>query len=270
VNRRWLTAEEISKENAGWIDFFWPSFGETGFAEEGYDTYQNLLTSAGFRTLSKRWSATISESLSEALPLSGSLTLQKFLSMATQVGFDATLGQFRDSERAAIVESLTTEGWHGLQWYLDGVAQQQIAHELGGDARDLTFVFGHTHKPFADWTTSRASTRPIKTFNTGGWTLNGPRLDNQQGASMVLIDEELNTLAVKLFSTPMNGEVAPAYVQHLSDETEGAQKFAAEVTTWLDQTSSAWSDLANAALDAYQIRQQMLLDKTNPDTKVAS
>jgi len=265
TKRQFLTAEEISTENAGWLDFFWSSVGETGFGDESYDLYQHLLTSAGFRTKSARWSEGISEKLSEMLPLSGNLALRQGLNMATRVGFDATLGMFIDTERAAIVEALTTEGWEGLRWYMDGVAKTQIAEELGDDVIDLTFIFGHTHKPFADRLVTDACKAPVKVHNTGGWTLNGPRLDNRSGAGMVLIDHDLNVVSVDVLGTPQNGEMHRAAVVPLRDDTKGAVAFANAVRQWLAMSAPLWDKVAEAAKTAYDIRQKILLDLTNPD-----
>ena len=50
---------------------------------------------------------------------------------------------------------------------------------------------------------------PVRVFNSGGWMLDEPRLDTVQGASMVLIDEDLNVAAVRLFDCPMNGVATP-------------------------------------------------------------
>ncbi len=263
--RRWLTVEEIAAENAGWLDFFWASLGETGIADEAYDLYQSLLTAAGFRAKSADWTEVVADKLSEALPFSGNLALREALKRATRVGFDASLGAMLDTERRAVIDPLTTEGWDGLRWYIDGVARSQIAAELDGDVEDLTFVFGHTHKPFADRVISRASPNPVRVFNTGGWTLNGPRHDTAVGASMVLIDDALNVVAVRLMGTPQQGKVPRAYVEQVGEVRPGGNQFAIEVARWLEGSQAAWENLALVAEEAYRVRQKMLLRMTNPD-----
>ncbi|MEL6683575.1 MAG: hypothetical protein AAFQ09_13200 [Pseudomonadota bacterium] len=275
--RAFLTVEELAGENSGWLDFFWATLGETEMGDEFYTFYQNLLTVAGFRTLSAKWSAKIADKLSEKLPLSGNLTLHEFLQQATRVGIDAGMGPFLDSERMAVVETLTTEGWKGVKWYLDGAVRSQVAAELwppqshptlDADANrveDLTFIFGHTHKPFADRVASAASPNPVKVYNTGGWTLNGPRFDTAAGAAMVLIDDRLNAVLVRILGTPQNGEIPRAYVEHLGGVSDGANTFQIEVARWLEDTADAWTHLARVSEEAYAVRQAYLLDLTNPD-----
>lgn len=276
--RQFLTAEEIASENAGWLDFFWATLGETGMGDDFYTFYQNMLTVAGFRTLSARWSVKVAEKLSEMLPFSGNLTIREALRMAARVGIDAGIGPFLDSERMAVVETLTTEGWDGVQWYLDGVVRTQNDAELWRAApqdvvvppelqqvRDLTFIFGHTHKPFADRMVSAASPHPVKVFNTGGWTVNGPRFDTAAGAGMVLIDDNLDAVLVRVLGTPQKDTISPAFVEPIGGVADGENHFMMEVAQWLAASSDAWQRLATEAEKAYQVRQQYLLDLTNPD-----
>ncbi len=278
-NRHFLTAEEIASENAGWIDFFWTALGETALKDPAYDIYQALLTVTGYRAKSAGWSAQIAERLSELLPLSGNMTIQALLHRMTQAGFDATLEAFADSERAAIVHTLTDDGWDGLTWYLDGVVRSQIDAELRKTSdkpdkpfrvNDLTFVFGHTHKPFADRVVSSASPNPVKVYNTGGWVLNGPRLDNAAGVSMVLIDDALNVVSVRLFDTPRNGIVHSARIELLSEDREDARTFAQSVQSWLDGSRPEWDHLRDTVKTAYELRQKILLDRTNPDHSISA
>lgn len=269
--RTHLTAEEIATENAGWLDFFWSALGETALRDPGYDIYQSLLTVTGYRAKSAEWSTRIAEHLSDILPLSGNVTLQGALRRLTQVGFDSTLEAFADSERIAIVKALTEDGWTGLKWYLDGAVRQQIHDELSNTGtptdqtqkvRDLTFVFGHTHKSFSDMIVSDASTQPTKVFNTGGWVLNGPQLDNEYGAAMVMIDDALNVVSVRLFSTPHNGVVPKVRVDTLSGASEDGQAFANDVQAWINGASTEWEELRQEVHRAYEQRQAYLLDAT--------
>lgn len=264
TQRRHLTAEAVAAENAGWLDFFWASLGETGLSGEAYDLYQNLLTAAGFRSKSAEWTDLVAERLADALPLSGNLAMRAALKRATRVGFDASLGAVLDTERRRVIDPLSTDGWEGLHWYLDGVVRSQVAEELGGDVADLTFVFGHTHKPFADRVVSDASLAPVKVFNTGGWTLNGVRHDTAAGAAMVLISEDLDVVSLRFMGTPQQGEVLPVYIEQLGGTGFGANQFAMEVARWVAASAPAWENLTEVVGEAYGVRQKMLLAMTDP------
>lgn len=257
-----VTSADVASENAGWIDFFWSSTGDGGLGMDASDFYQNMLTSVGYRRISKKAANMLGKKLSDALPMSGNLTVQEVLNMLAHAGLDVTVGRFRDTERYAEVTALTHGGFEGLRWYLEGPVKSQIEGELNGIYKDITFIFGHTHKPFSDRSTTTAFDDPVKVYNTGGWTLNGPRLDNAEGASMVLIDDALNVASVRLFSTPRNGVVPLAQVEILSDGQDGADTFKTQINDWLAADPDAWAALAGAAGAAYSARQNYLLDLT--------
>ncbi len=261
-----LTVDTLSAENAGWLDFAWAALGDAaGNGRVAELIYQNILTTTGFRRLSTAWAEKIADALSEAMPLSGNLTVQETIHNLTRAGLDKTIGSFRDSQRFAEVISLTAEARAQLQWYVNGPCCTQIHKEFNDMKRevpnDLTFVLGHTHKPYADRLMVDRHPSSVKVYNTGGWTLNGPRLDNAEGASMVLIDHDMNTAAVRLFSTPQNGVSEKAYVEALHDGP-GSQTFAKDIDTWLKKTDPVWENLAEVTRGAYQRRQEFLIKLT--------
>lgn len=273
--RSTLSVEAISAENGGWIDFLWSAIGEARFGQSAEELYQNFLTTTGSRQLTRRWAAQIAGALGEKLPMAGNLVVQDTIHALTLAALDQTLGKYRDSERYTEVMALSTDGLEGLKWYLEGPCLDQLRRELVGDDKpfddlpeDITFVLGHTHKPFAKRVAADGYKAALKVYNTGGWTLNGPRLDNAEGAAMVLIDENLNTASVRLFSTPRNGKSEPAFVEVLSDGPE-AEKFADEIRGWLKKSKPEWSTLARKAKTAYERRQALLIELTSAQTEAA-
>ena len=260
--REVVTSANVAAENAGWLDFFWSTTGEGGFGMDANEFYQNMLTSYGYRRFARQMASVLGEKMSQALPLSGNLTVQETLRRLAHAGLDATIGRYRDTERYAEVTALTHDGFEGLRWYLDGPVKSQIEQELNGIYDDITFVFGHTHKPFTDRSVTKSFEKPVKVHNTGGWTLNGPRLDNAEGASMVLIDDDLHVASVRLFSTPRNGVVPEVNVEILGDNDDGALDFKQQIEGWLAAGQPQWQALAASAGDAYRARQSFLLDLT--------
>lgn len=260
--RKDLDVDTLSAENAGWIDFAWASIGDAaGVGRTAEYFYQNFLTTTGYRRISMQWAATAAEALSELLPLSGNKDMQETIHAACKVALDVSIGEFRDTERYAIVDALSSEGLHGLRWYLEGPARLQIEQEADALSNDTTFIFGHTHKPFSHRIGANGYPSALKVYNTGGWVLNGPRLDNAEGAAMVLIDDKLNVASLRLFVTPQNGKVPVAHVEMMSDGRE-ADAFRDEINDWLAATEDAWTHLAQTVKKAYEIRQAYLLKLT--------
>lgn len=262
LKHRKLSVEDLASENVGWLDFAWSSLGDAAGIGRGAETlYQNFLTSTGSRRLSKRWANRIGEALSRALPMSGNLSLRAALKTAARVALDVTIGKFRDTERYHEVFALSPEGREGVKWYLEGPTLTQIEAEDVALSEDVSFVFGHTHKPFSERISAQGFQNAVKVFNTGGWTLNGPRLDNAEGAALVLMDDDLNVASLRLFMTPRDGVVPPVSVEILSDTSE-AEAFKAEIESWLAETKDVWDALSETVRVAYELRQNYLLDLT--------
>lgn len=262
-----MTVEKLAAENAAWVDFAWSPFDDADALEV---LYQNFLTTAGFRRISQRWAKEAAQHLSEMLPLSGNRTVQDLLNVMTRTGMDAVLGRARDTERMAEVTSLTTSGMEGLKWYISQPVLGQIRHEKPEFEGDMTFVFGHTHRPFSMRTRVDGWDTPLKVHNTGGWTLNGPRLDNAEGASMVLIDAHLTTASLRLFSTPRNGKIPEVTVDMLSDGSAEEEAFRDRINAAINATQDHWDALHEVVLQAYLDRQALLLRLTGEDAAEAA
>jgi predicted phosphodiesterase len=259
-----LTVADIAGENAGWIDFLWATIGDAGLSQDASDLYQNMLTSAGFRRLSAKLAVLFSDEMGAHLPLAGDLRVREALRIAARVSLDVTAGKFRDTERYAEVEAFSHKGRDGLTRFLSGPVRKQIMDELGEVPDDLTVIFGHTHKPFADRIKVPGFDVPLKVYNTGGWVLNGPRLDTKEGASMMMIDDDLNVVALRLFTTPQDGKVPVAYLEVLSEPRASMQAFVAELQGRLagDDMQTLLKSFAATVCVAYMERQAMLLDLT--------
>ena len=260
-----LTVAEAASENGGWIDFLWPSISQTGHHAAVSDIYQMMLTPSGFRYISERLAKRLSQSLGEALPFSGNLLLREALHVAARVGLDVTVGKFRDTARFYEIAALSPTGVEDLKSYVSGPVARQICDELGSIPHDTTFIFGHTHKPFADRLVIDGFKAPPKVFNTGGWTLSGPRLDNREGAALVLIDDALHIASVQIFGTPHNGEIPAPSVTILDEQCTGAVAFKEEIESWLAASKPEWAALTQAAGEAYLRIQAKLLALTEAE-----
>jgi hypothetical protein len=75
------------------------------------------------------------------------------------------------SERGTPSVALTAAGQAGLRDYLEGPVRAQLRHELGSVPDEVTFVYGHTHKPFVDRWSVPGFPSPVHIANTGGWVV---------------------------------------------------------------------------------------------------
>jgi hypothetical protein len=133
---------------------------------------------------------------------------------------------------------------------------------------EVTFVFGHTHKPFID-TLVPEKGPVLQVCNTGGWYLDSPRLNGREGVSLVLVDDALNVVSVHCFATPINGACCPVEVRLASHHTPDAEAFAAEVESFVQADHAVWANLAKVAAQEYQARRNLMLTMLNQSDHAA-
>ena len=156
----------------------------------------------------------------------------------------------------------------GLCRYLQGPTRQHITAELGGAVpEDVTFIFGHTHKPFEDRLPVAGFARPVAIYNIGGWILDTPMFGTVEGASALFIDDALNVASLRLFTAPAEDGPAPKRnVPPLvrvatadGDATNPMAKALAAVIA-VPAVAAAWVAFAVEADAAYRETQAMILE----------
>jgi len=127
---------------------------------------------------------------------------------------DAVVGAYSDLERYSYAQTLSPDSVAGLRRYLSEVVRRQIADEVpgSGPSDEVTFVFGHTHKPFADRIMAEGFERPVKVYNTGGWVLDTALMSTVEGAGILFVDAAGNTAMLKLYGLSPDETVTPAAV----------------------------------------------------------
>ena len=210
----------------------------------------------------------ISAELAPKLPMGGQEEVKTVLRYGVLAALDASFGAYSDTARASISHVLSDSGIAGLRAYIDGPMAGQLRAELGHIPPQMTFVFGHTHKPFID-TLVPAKGPVVQLCNTGGWYLDSPRLNWREGVSLVLVDDALNTVSVRCFATPQNGVTAATEVRLASHHTPDGDTFAAEVAAFVAADAPVWDALAGVAAAEYDLRQSLLLARLSQSDHAA-
>jgi hypothetical protein len=237
------TADEIwdwETENFAWIDFFWSTLGRSGAfgSDVGfiYDTLQspaamkpllrNLAQGVTNKSRGPRWLHRI-----EAGPLAWAL--DRLASRASRL------------ERNQPGAALAPRSRVGLQTYLDLPLRSQILAEFDSVPAELTFVFGHTHKPFEELQPANGYPAAIKIYNTGGWVVDTVKPNPLQGAAAILFDETLDALSLRLYNQTPDGK--PSGVQVATTTGALAGPFAKRISDIVDANSQAWTQFSTAA-----------------------
>jgi len=163
-------------------------------------------------------------------------------------------------ERTSPQAVLSDDAEKGLATYLRGPLIKQLAiearHRDGRLPDQLKVVFGHTHKPFVGTRAIPGLANPVRIFNTGGWVVDTLNVEPLYGASVVLIDENLEVACVRLYNQTTD---AGAYRVHLDDGLPAEQgPFYRRLSSLVRAEDQVWKDFSAAVAELVTERTKAL------------
>jgi hypothetical protein len=264
---------DLEAENFAWIDFFWSALGRSGDVGVGLETiYEKLGDKEAF--------AEIKENLAESLASKMGWSITDYLERkAVENVVDYLLERFGSRERSVSKDHLTDEGRKGLFRYIQGpirryIADRLIARRLGVDnvpyelktpqmladekVPETTFVYGHTHKPFCDYEDFQGFDQWVDVYNTGGWIVDSLKPEACYGASIALVDEELNTTTVRMFQQTDTDAVSPVAVEEAPRGFRTPNPFHTQISNLINPNAAPWSDFSEIVANALALRRRHL------------
>jgi hypothetical protein len=250
-----VEAWQLEADNGGWIDFFWSSMGDSGdIMRVTRSLYESLQSTETIH-------AEI-EAIERAIERAGASRAR------AGVEAHAVAGLLRAGVGTAIRErhrggtALSPHAEEGLALYLGGPVATQVTAEIGGP-KSLTFVFGHTHKPFVEERTVEGFAAPVVVANTGGWVVDSPRPEPVKGAALVLIDEELNVAVLRCYAEGPDPSTYRVRVE--ATGTDGPNPLADDLRDSIDPDGDPWLSLAQAVRAAVDDRGHQLAARLQED-----
>lgn len=210
-----MTAERIEKENGSWIDFVWSTLGDGGRVGTEVTLAEEMMVTGGAsHVLQDRVASMLMRQVQGGLGLPVTGLAETWLQRICRGAVDKMLGSYADMERFDYETYLSPTSVAGLLTYLTQVVARQLAEEVPGHGPGdhLTFVFGHTHKAFADALVVPGFTAPVSVYNSGGWVLDTADLSTVEGAGIVLLDGALNSAMLQVYGLTEGAVVLPARV----------------------------------------------------------
>jgi hypothetical protein len=250
-----IEAWQLEADNGGWIDFFWSSMGDSGDVMRVTRTLYESLQSTdtihaeieAIERAIKAAGASRARADAEAHAVAGLL----------RAGIGAAI---RERHRPGVVLSPHAE--EGLISYLNGPVAGQVAAEIGSP-RQATFVFGHTHKPFTESRTVSLLPVPVDVVNTGGWVVDTPEPNPIKGASLVLIDEDLNVASLCCYT---EGPDPTSYrVRVEAPGAEASNDLVDQLRQDIDPAAEPWASLAQSVKATVDDRGRQLADRLRAD-----
>jgi hypothetical protein len=252
----------LEVENFAWIDFFWSTLGRSG--DVGTDVgliyadlsnpaaldilARNLVRGALGRGHGREWTRPVE------LALANALVRREVRHMA-------------NSERSTPDVTLSPKSRLGLRDYLEGPLRRQIVEDLGAVPADVTFIFGHTHKPFVEEWSVLGYPKTVRIHNTGGWVVDSAQPAPSQGGVAVLIDDDLNAASLQFYRQTGDGGTAAVQVLAPADP-RGANALHAHLAAAIRPEDEPWRTVSSAAADllAWHHRIQAALLNAKQDT----
>lgn len=241
----------LEEENFAWIDFFWSTLGRSG--QVGADMgliYADLTSPADIDAL-------VSNLVTAMLAKGkGPRILHGVEKAVLNAIFKHEANRVARSERSTPTAALSEAGKTGLRDYLEGPVRNQMRQEWGEVPENLSFVYGHTHKPFVARETFAGFPAPVDIVNTGGWVVDTSDPNLFQAGVAVLVNDNLDTASLQFYRQARGSEPSPV---QLLDPPDGAEPSAwqAELASRIDPAAEPWSTLAKSAADLVAQRHRL-------------
>jgi len=197
---------DLESENFAWVDFFWSTLGRSGdFGVDVELIYDKLQSSPQLKAMADNLADGIARKYK--LPfLPGALErtfLNSFVSLL--------IHDIAHREAKHIDTPLSPDAEAGLRRFIEAFLLNQIRSDNDGNVPpDVTFIFGHTHKPFELVRTYAGYETGVKLFNSGGWVVDSLAPAPLHGGAVILVDEDLNTASLRIYNQSAGDSEAPS------------------------------------------------------------
>jgi hypothetical protein len=245
----------IEEENYAWIDFFWSTMGRSGDVGVGIETiYERMHDPKHFKELLDNFADKLAERYD--LPGWGDWMEAKILKGVLNYLAD----EMYKRERTHAPRPLSEEAEEGLWSYMIGPLQHQILteHELSKIPYDVSFVFGHTHKPFQEDMNFRGYPEWVNVYNTGGWVVDHVDRKSIYGGAVVLADENLNLTSLRMYNEAERPEEYSVRVEQATHAGEETNPFHHRIAGLVKAAEDPWSTFSAKVARAVYIRAQNL------------
>lgn len=245
---------DIEAENFAWIDFFWSTMGRSG--EAGRDVeliYEKMHDKKQFKKLLNN----LADNLAKKYDLPGWGDRMEAKIMRWAIG--AVVSMVAGRERVQTDADLSNEAEKGLRTYMSGPLRKQILSERKKEENmpsSVTFIFGHTHKPFQRDMNFKGYSDWVNVYNTGGWVVGTVDPQPLHGGAVVLVDEDLNTTSIRVYNESNDSEGYSVKVEEASQATDRPNLFHDRIKRLVESSEKRWKELSNTIARTVYIRRE--------------
>jgi len=253
---------DYEAENFAWIDFFWSTMGRSGDVwtdvELIYDKLQDQ----------RQLESLVLNLITGLIKRFGSSVIPDWVqSRLLRPIVRGLLIWFSKRESAAPDRDLTVEGEKGLRNYLEGPLREQVLEERHHNMpTNVTFVFGHTHKPFQRDIQFNGYSQWTKVYNSGGWVVDTVVAEPLHGGAIILVDENLNTTSLRMYNEQIDGQDYSVKVESATHAGAATNPFHDRIKSLVDPTKDPWkgfSETVAGSRPAYVTNLQNKISRKN-------
>lgn len=247
------TIYSIEAENFAWIDFFWSTMGRSGAVGTDVElVYDKLQSEKALGELLDN----LVEGLDARYNLPGPDMVAK---MVLRYVLHEALKAIKERERLTPEEDLSADAEAGLKNYLTGPVLEQIIQERSGNIPEVTFVFGHTHKPFQRDLQFGASYHPwSRVYNSGGWVVDTLTCASTHGGAVILIDENLDSTSLCMYTEQITADTYQVEVKASTHPNAAANPFHDEIASLVKADQDPWKEFSRIVAQEVPMRYRNL------------
>ena len=244
---------DIETENFAWIDFFWSTLGRSGEPGAGMEAIYERLGDPNDRKKLFRY-------LANAVP--GTSWSRRLLRTVLRPILGWAGSEFLRPEKHQTDGPLSKDARDGLCKYVNGPLRRQVLTERPELPADLTFIFGHTHKPFALEMGFDALPAKVKVYNTGGWVVESRSPEPLHGGAIVLADDELNVVSLRMYNESNGPNGCPVKLEDTACFDDGEHSpFFERLSGLIASEAPLWSEFSAAVPGELKLRADRMADR---------
>ncbi|HEY7020292.1 MAG TPA: hypothetical protein VH349_04190 [Ktedonobacterales bacterium] len=250
---------EVEAENFAWIDFLWSTLGRSGDVGQNMGLlYAKMQDNQQIGKLTSNIVSALLARANQSRPLKAVEAYH--LEWIVRSMFD----KIRPLEKQQTTHLLGDDATRGLQWFVQDVLLEQLTGENNQVIPpDISFLFGHTHKPFQQVMSFSGYPIPLKVYNNGGWVVDTVNVSPLHGAAVLLIDEALETVSVRMYNQAANPRDYAVRVEGLSPSDTAQSVFLSEVTASVTDARDPWKAFSEVVAEAVGAHERLLRTKIN-------
>ena len=250
---------DLEAENFAWIDFFWSTMGRSGGVGRDIGlVYDKLQDEKQVEKMIANLSAGLVEKYNPPKWIAGVET------QGLTWLLDIILGRMAGLERNKPAQLLSPDAQQGLQSYMEGPLLEQIRVENKQSMpADITFIFGHTHKPFSQDMSFTGYPRWMKVYNSGGWVVDTVQREPIYGAAVILIDETLQAISLRLYNQAASSGEYAVRVEKSTPAGVASSPFYNRISALVKPSSEPWKTFSATVAEAVDIHAWVLQTKIN-------